>query len=219
MILLSPKTDPTPFPECTTAVMLSIALARRPPPSVRSSVRVGCLIPFGFLALGCPSGADLENPDAWTESDCDPTTDFPSAPDSPVGLFEGACGGSICHSPSSSGAPPSGGTDLTSPGVAARLYDQAAIAGECASSGALLIDSSSPAQSLMLLKVHDQQPCGDGMPVPYTEASKLPNEDLACIESWVNRIAADGPGEASGSGGSSSGASDGGGSLGTGGGS
>lgn len=201
--------------------MLSSALVTRTPFSSLLSFRTGWLLPLGFLALGCPSGADLENPEDWQDTACDPTTQFPSEPGSTDSLFEARCGGSICHSPSSTGAPPSGGTDLsgTSAEVAARLYNKPPVASDCASSGALLIDSANPDASLMLLKLHDEQSCGDGMPSPYIDSNKLPDEDLGCIDSWVRRIAAEGAGS-SGTGGSGtggSGAADA--SLGTGGGS
>jgi hypothetical protein len=134
----------------------------------------------GLALLGCAGSldhperfADLASPDAGSvnpssDGGCDPIVD----------IFPLGCSTSACHSAQSQQA----NLDLESPGLPARLMNKAAHGGP-----GLLIDSASPAQSVMVLKVTDTPPFQFQMPLG---APPLSPEEMACLQAWVQAAAA-----------------------------
>lgn len=148
------------------------------------------LLPLGLLAAGCPSGGSLEDPERFVgggEEACDA-----------VPIFEEKCAGGLCHSEDESG-PPAGGTDLTSPGVGARLLDAPATyegVGDpenCPDPAERLVDSDDIEKSLLLTKLLGTHSCGDAMPVPNPPA-QLDDAAIDCIRSWMRGVVQTGGG-------------------------
>ncbi len=54
----------------------------------------------------------------------------------------------------------------------------------------LLIDSTSPEESLILKKVQGTQSCGEAMP---PSGSSLPQSDIDCLRDWIDGVIVDGP--------------------------
>lgn len=140
---------------------------------------------LSLLVAGCLDGAELDNaaefkaPDISTGT-CDPTD-----------IFADRCSGSICHGAGDAG-PPGGGVELIAAGFESGLVDQPASypnLSDCPTTAELLIDSSDPSASLMLKKLTGTHSCGDGMPVPYP-VTALSDDEYACVELWVNDLAA-----------------------------
>ena len=129
--------------------------------------------------LGCAGSLDhperftnLATPDAGTvnpsDGGCDPVVD----------IFPLGCSTSACHSAQSQ----QGNLDLESPGLPTRLVNKQAHGGP-----GLLIDSTNPAQSVMLLKVTDTPPFQFQMPLG---APPLSAEEVACLQAWVQAAVA-----------------------------
>lgn len=149
------------------------------------------LCPATLMCLfltGCPGGAELDNAEQIFESAvqddsggeaCDATR-----------VFVKSCGlGGGCHQSLDDGTPPLGGVDLVAPDVEARLVDvQATFPNypECAGTPALLIDSENLEESYLWKKVNNTHgECGDGMPTPYFNSSRLSLTDIECLRSWI----------------------------------
>jgi hypothetical protein len=101
-------------------------------------------------------------------------------------VLASACGMTICHEPT---VVSSGGLDLTSPGVAARLLDVAPTgdkASQCPNEGPYLVRGSVPAMGLLLSKITNSPPCGSPMPTLGT----LNPDQVACITEWANSLTA-----------------------------
>lgn len=177
----------------------------------------GLLLIVAGVLQGCPTGASLDN--AEEHLAYKPEIDTCDAEP----LFEEECSGSICHSSKADGTV-AGGVNLDPPGVGARLLNQPAtypkLEGDgCPEVPELLVNSAEPEKSLLMLKLRDEQTCGDGMPHPY-RTSKLSPSEMACVEAWMAELIENGAegtgtggqsgtGGDSGAGGSSSGGSDG----------
>ena len=74
------------------------------------------------------------------------------------------------------------------PGLAERLVDVPAAGPFCAEQGFKLIDSADPDNSLLLLKLSVDAPCGSAMPLGSGPAGLTDNE-LACMQSYVHDLA------------------------------
>jgi len=81
-----------------------------------------------------------------------------------------------------------GGLDLSGKNLGARLSTTTAMykgvtknAANC-KMGALIIDPTTPAESILLKKVTGTQACGDSMPPP---SSTLMGNDLNCVKTWI----------------------------------
>jgi hypothetical protein len=97
------------------------------------------------------------------------------------GLAGVGCSGAICHG---AGGP---SIDLESAGLEDRLRDQPANpAGPCA--GEVLIDSTDPANSLLLKKVNGTSDCGS--PMPLTNLSAFTQDQVRCVTEYVELTAA-----------------------------
>jgi hypothetical protein len=188
---------------------------------------------LALLATGCPTPADLANPDDYL---------------APAGGGSGSMGGSatgpdpcevacvtkvfsgtatackLCHSTAMDTR--LGGLDLQSAGVTARLkgvatkhieIDPPASPGDCPM-GDKLIDVDNPANSWMLKKLKGmQKTCGTAMP----STAPLSAADMMCMETYISCVAGKpiggGGGAAAGGSGGSGGSAAGGTSAGTGG--
>jgi hypothetical protein len=132
----------------------------------------GCLALF-TATVGCPG--TLNDASAF-EDGGDGDGDGGTCPDIPE--FLGAtCTGSGCHSSSSMAQ----GLDLQSPDVASRLVGIAATEGP-----GLLIDPSSPSDSVLYLKLTANPPFGVRMPLGGTP---LDASTLACVLAWITQEA------------------------------
>jgi len=179
----------------------------RPHRGTLQRLGLACLGVLGLAALftlaGCP--ANLSNPQDYN-------IDNPLAPGGAgagmgsggaapwanvpttcmEAIFTTSCATAFCHQAGGQ-LPPAAGLDLGSPNVAARLVDQPA-AHEMAvpNTGCMpgkLIDSTTPAASWLLLKLNTpaaQQMCG----VPMPSGSMLPADQIACIQTYINAVAA-----------------------------
>lgn len=119
------------------------------------------------VAAGCDDGSPAEG-DAGPDA-APPQCDV-------VAIYEGKCGGSICHGP----VDPAAGLDLISAGVEDRV--SLAEAQQCAG---LLADPSDPTGSLLYTKVAGVPVCGSRMPLgtpPLSEA------EVACIRDWISGL-------------------------------
>ena len=172
-----------------------------------------CFFSFlGLLAVACPQGGALEDPERFLEP-VDPVDETCDAKP----IFEARCAGSICHT--AEGGSVVGGVDLLAPGVEQRLlgmpatYANVSNPEECPDQPELLLDPDDPAKSLLLTKIFNTHQCGSGMPTPNPPG--LPENERACIENWVAKVIETGGdggglGGASGTGGApSTGGSDG----------
>jgi hypothetical protein len=92
-------------------------------------------------------------------------------------LLAAGCAGAVCHSSEAMAA----GLDLVSPGVVGRLADVPAAA--CADH--LLVAPGEPDASLLLLKLGDDPPCGNTMPLG---GARLPAEQIACVRQWIETL-------------------------------
>jgi len=101
-----------------------------------------------------------------------------------VASTAGKCSNGICHHAGDG----SGGLDLASPGVTARLLDQpASHAGASPSSGCpqgdKLIDSQDPSASWLLKKLTLDSGAACGAKMPLT--GSLSADELSCLTQWV----------------------------------
>lgn len=138
-----------------------------------------------LLLGGCPTGADLENPERYV------------APCDPPQLFISSCSSVACHGDVNNPMPPLN-TDLVSPGLVERLldvpasYDQVTDNASCpVDSPELLIDSQNPERSLLLTKLEGTHACGEQM--PYFD-DPLDQNAINCVRTWINEIVAGGAG-------------------------
>jgi hypothetical protein len=171
------------------------------------------LFALGLFLSGCPIGAALDNPDDFTPpaggaasmggmgatggmggagaTGGGPGCDLEAA-------FRASCAFNICHGddPVMPTIAPAAGLNLLSPTLAADITNMpASYAGvtdiaSCPTPAELLINQTTPSESLMLKKLLGTQTCGDSMPsasVPITPA------DRDCIIAWANGLAAGGP--------------------------
>ena len=93
--------------------------------------------------------------------------------DAPGMVFATTCATTLCHT----AVDLAGNLDLGSPGLLARLIDKPASGGP-----GKLIDSSNPAQSVLLLKTTANPPFG--MRMPFGRAP-LSTELTQCLHDWV----------------------------------
>lgn len=173
-------------------------------------------IALGWLAVGCPQPADLENPDAYNKN----------PPGGPTGAGGSAAGSGTTAGAGGSGAPPNcesdcinklftvgsacaichyanvppdalslGKLDL-SPGYTARMRDKPAAhvdinfapfpAGTCPSAD-LLINTTTPGESWLWKKVNgDQGTCGTRMPQP---PATIGATQIACVKDYIECVA------------------------------
>lgn len=175
-------------------------------------------VALALFALGCPQAADLQNPQMY-----DP-------PPGSSGSSSGGSGGSgamvdcetecvktivtmgasackVCHGSDPLARLDMGTLDMASPGLSARLKDQASahkgIVGDSSGcpKGDKIIDSANPDASWLLKKIKGTQgACGTVMP----STGALSATDQACMETFVRCVATGGsamPSGGSGSGG------------------
>ena len=90
------------------------------------------------------------------------------------------CG--ACHG--EQGTPP----DLVSAGFADELVDTSSSSLACADR--LLIDPNDPGASYLIEKLGPNPTCGVRMPY---NGSPLSDDEIACIEAWVEQVAGGGP--------------------------
>lgn len=125
--------------------------------------------------------ADAAATDAGAPDAGSPDAGGPAMTSVPVcvsNVFSMHCGSAACHG---DGAVQ---VDLVSPGVQARLVDQAAgAAGMCAGRVFVASDAS---ESLLLDKLSDAPPCGSKMPLVGAD---LASDELKCLTDWVASLA------------------------------
>jgi len=121
--------------------------------------------PERFAYLG--SGSDAGPANASSDGGCDPITD----------IFPLSCTTSACHSVQSQQA----NLDLESPGLPKRLVNKPAHGGP-----GYLIDSKSPGNSVLYLKVTDNPPFQFQMPLG---APPLSSDEMSCLLAWVQAAA------------------------------
>lgn len=106
----------------------------------------------------------------------------PGACDVHSDVFSRSCGNSVCHEGTINGL------DLLGRNVEARLLDVPAGGPICKSSGLKLINSAMPEQSLLLLKLTPNPPCGSPMPLG-SGPSGLTQAQLDCVKAFVHQLA------------------------------
>lgn len=134
--------------------------------------------PASLVVTACPSGAELENADAFAEGNCNVEA-----------ILESSCSGAACHQ----------GTPESAPGGAVEFFDAAFPESlldlpaeypgvtdpeNCPNEAELIVDRTAPNSSLMLLKVRGEHSCGEAMPLPYP-ALALSATEIGCLERWV----------------------------------
>jgi hypothetical protein len=90
-----------------------------------------------------------------------------------IQIFPPSCSTSACHSAQSQ----QGNLDLESSGLPGRLVNKQAHGGP-----GFIIDSSNPAQSVLLLKLTDTPPFQFQMPLG---APPLSADEITCLQAWV----------------------------------
>jgi hypothetical protein len=131
-------------------------------------------------AWGCPG--TLDDPARFLGADAgaaDPeaaATADAGCPDIPA-LFATTCTASSCHSASNKAQ----GLDLQSPDLAARLVGVPATEGP-----GLLVDPSTPSQSVLCTKLQPDPPFGARMPL---SAAPLDGATIACVLAWIEQTA------------------------------
>jgi hypothetical protein len=149
---------------------------------VRHLAVAGC-VALVTATAGCPG--TLADPALFlaaldasaTNGDASATNeDGGACPDIPD-FFAATCTGSTCHSSSNKAQ----GLDLQSPDVASRLVGIAATEGP-----GLLIDPSSPSDSILYLKLTASPPFGAQMPLAETPVDA---STLACVLAWITQEA------------------------------
>lgn len=131
-------------------------------------------IPILLALAACPGAID--DPERFTRG--------PECPDVEAELFALRCSSRLCHG---AGAESQAGLDLRSPGPESRLVDVASTSKDC--DGRLLIDPDEPEASLLLLKLGEDPPCGERMPLV---GARLNAFERQCLLDWIERAAADG---------------------------
>jgi hypothetical protein len=143
----------------------------------RRSLPMAACLALVTAAAGCPG--TLANSELFLAALGDasaPNEDGGACPDIPD-FFAATCTGSTCHSSSNKAQ----GLDLQSPDVASRLVGIAATEGP-----GLLIDPSSPSDSVLYLKLTANPPFGVRMPLGGTP---LDASTLACVLAWITQEA------------------------------
>jgi hypothetical protein len=154
---------------------------------------------LALFALGCPTAADLANPQDYPAPMATAGT---GTSGSGGGSAGGATGGGVecetaCMTAMISGntckvchgkAPLFGSMDLETPGYTTRLKDHAAehqsLDASMCPPGQKVIDLATPANSLLLLKVEGQVgTCGTVMPPPPTP--QISAADLQCVKDYI----------------------------------
>jgi hypothetical protein len=158
-------------------------------PRNRALVRLA--VPVALVAAISGCAGTLEDPQrflqAAVESDAgvaeegqpSPASDGAAGgncPDIP-GLFAQTCTAASCHSSMTK----SQGLDLQSPNLAMRLVGVSATEGP-----GLLIDPSSPSQSILYEKLSSPPPFGAQMPLG---AAPLDSATMACVLAWITQVA------------------------------
>ena len=143
-------------------------------------------------AAGCPGS--LAHPERFTGDGGGLPTSCALNIDVETDLLAQRCTGSVCHSATA----PANGLDLETPGAGDRMVNTPATG--C--TGHFLIDSTAPAQSLILAKLSGTEPDSCGAPMPLGQDPISPDE-YDCVAAWVAQKAGQGGG---GSGGADAGA-------------
>jgi hypothetical protein len=118
---------------------------------------------FVTALAGCPGS--LDDPDRFAGQ-------FGTCPDVPA-LLSKTCATAGCHAAEN----PSSGLDLASDDIVGRLSGQKAVGGS-----GLLIDPTTPADSVLYEKVTDAPPFGGRMPLG---GDPLDDAQVGCILSWL----------------------------------
>jgi mono/diheme cytochrome c family protein len=139
----------------------------------RSLAMAGC-VALVTATAGCPG--TLSNPERFVSEDAGEAGGGGTCPDIPD-FFATTCTASACHSSSNKAQ----GLDLQSPDVASRLVGISATEGP-----GLLIDPSSPSNSVIYLKLTANPPFGSRMPLAETP---LDATTMACILTWIDQEA------------------------------
>lgn len=141
-------------------------------------------------AWGCPG--TLDDPARFLEADAGDAgevnvegaaTPDAGCPDVPT-LFAATCTASSCHSASNKAQ----GLDLQSPDLPARLVGVPATEGP-----GLLVDPSTPSQSVLWTKLQPDPPFGARMPL---SAAPLDSATTACVLVWIETLEATDAGSA-----------------------
>jgi hypothetical protein len=122
---------------------------------------------FGYLNAPPDAGGGTPG-DTQSDAGCDPVTD----------IFPPNCTTGACHSAQAQ----QGGLDLESAGMPQRLVDKKAKGGP-----GMLIDSKSPDQSVLYLKLTDSPPFQFQMPLG---AAPLSRDELSCVQAWIDAAVA-----------------------------
>lgn len=153
---------------------------------------MGLLVLMGLGLTGCPVGASLDSP----YEDYNPTQGTPGTVTSTTSANGDCtdadvdtralnfwCGTSTCH-----GTPESNETNaplwLFSPTRTTDLLNLAAVTKECTAE--LIVNTTTPDESLILRSIKHTSPCGLEMP----DGIDVKPDIMACIESWVNGMVA-----------------------------
>jgi hypothetical protein len=118
---------------------------------------------FAAAVAGCPGS--LDDPDRFSAQ-------FGTCPDMPA-FFGKTCAVATCHAAKN----PSAGLDLESDDIAGRLTGKMATG-----SSGLLIDPSSPSESVLYTKVTDSPPSGARMPLG---GDPLDDAMVGCVLTWI----------------------------------
>jgi hypothetical protein len=132
----------------------------------------------GLLVSGCPGS--LDDPDRFkgpSAAECGNRVEE---------IFKTTCSTAGCHS----GVEPAQGLDLESPGVASRLVGVAPKGVGCPG---VLVDPKHPTESLLYGKLTPLPPCG--VPMPFGK-TRLTNQDIGCVRTWIESLAGDGGADA-----------------------
>jgi len=105
------------------------------------------------------------------------TANIPADPACLAPLMKAQC--TTCHAP---GQALSQGLDLTAANIGSRLAGKPSTQAGC---GGLLIDPTTPANSLMLVKVKGPTSNSCGLGMPYG-TNGLTGTDLQCVTDWIN---------------------------------
>jgi hypothetical protein len=108
------------------------------------------------------------------------SSDGPSCPDVPEGIFLADCTSASCHDSQYKAQ----GLDLQSPNLEARLVGVPATEGP-----GLLIDPTTPSSSVLYTKVTATPPFGARMPIG---AAPLESDKINCVLAWITQEATSG---------------------------
>lgn len=97
------------------------------------------------------------------------------------------CSGPLCHDSIAGGNLAL--TTVGASGARSALVDQSASGSECGSSGLTLVVPGKPDESLMYLKLFEDRPCGDQMPI--SASSTLTDDERDRIRAWIEAGAED----------------------------